>query len=243
MVATDTAGLLRGVLENPADLGLRLVYADAVQEGGDEELAELIRLEIDLDRRGRKNRQPMKDVGLTRKADWDRHWQLKQHEWAVYSRVRAAVGHGPKIADLEYDGWVGADSIRYATRGGLVAEVDADTDTFLAHAATLFNVFPITAVHLADREPMESVFENQPASCKWIWVWNERALDDPSSLPGALFRPLWVASQRGGPDWAGYPTAAEAKLALSCACVTHGRSLAGLSPLFPPETPTHEQDG
>lgn len=49
---TDRAALFREILENPADDTVRLAYADAVQEEGDEPRAEFIRAQITVERAG-----------------------------------------------------------------------------------------------------------------------------------------------------------------------------------------------
>lgn len=103
-------------------------------------------------------------------------------------------------------------------------------------AADLFRRHPITHVAPTGREPHESVFTNTPRSCRWMWVWNDRNwLEEPSSLPLDLFNLLPRGRDGGGhgPDWAGYPSPADALAALSVACVTYGRDLAGLPKLEP----------
>ena len=52
MIATDGAGLLRAILDDPHDDVPRLVYADWLEEHGDETervRAEFIRVQIELD--------------------------------------------------------------------------------------------------------------------------------------------------------------------------------------------------
>ena len=54
MLTSDTlAALLRTICSYPHDLDARLVMADALEESGDGERAEFIRLQIELSRMGR----------------------------------------------------------------------------------------------------------------------------------------------------------------------------------------------
>lgn len=96
-------------------------------------------------------------------------------------------------------------------------------------ARRLFECQPVERVVLTDREPHESVFDNQPAACRLMWILNDANLDTPSSLPWSLYSKLRIQSVRdGGHDWAGYPTRQAALDALSRACVRLGREWVGL---------------
>ena len=50
LLMTDEQRLRRQILENPADDGLRLIYADVIQDHGDDERAEFIRVQIEYAR-------------------------------------------------------------------------------------------------------------------------------------------------------------------------------------------------
>src|SRR5262249_38049361 len=110
----------------PEDEGLRLIYADWLEEHGESSRAELIRLEIE------QHRLPWYD---NRKADLEAHT----------AELRAA--------QLE---WLGRlpqpDGVRLRFDGkGLISCVQGTVPAFCAHAEELFRVAPL---HIAFFEPV-----------------------------------------------------------------------------------------
>jgi uncharacterized protein (TIGR02996 family) len=193
--SSDSA-IRRAILETPEDDAPRLVFADWLDEHDQSGWAGFIRTCI---RCGHEN-----GCTLQPHVHADRCW------WVTHGfRFNAAV---PGL-NLEW----------YLYRRGLVDELRMPTAAFLAHAAELFRVHPITAVRLTDREPEE----RQPGG--WGYYVPERSdvLQRPHWLPRVFRR---SGGSPEGVDGVLHPSADEAAAALSLACVAYGRSLCGLPP-------------
>ena len=113
----DYEDLLRGVLEDPADDLVRLVFADCIEEGGDGERAEFIRASIENDR------NPERNDTLT----------IQLHLQSILDR-RA-------IEWMPQSWWMGSDSIR-----GFASSIRLPLADFLTHAKELFGTHPIERV-------------------------------------------------------------------------------------------------
>lgn len=215
--------LLRAVLEDPADDCRRLVYADWLEENGQPERAEFVRVQVEL--AGLSTGEltcPKTGVVTT--------W----HGFTPACRCRAC-----RLRRREYEtscrfchwDWRGGippgTSVSY--RRGFVEEVRCDNGPFLGHVAAIFSTAPITEVRLTDLRPGTSY--EHPGF--WTWVRSPEGVG--SLLPDALFRRLRADALLSGP--AARPAAAwyasrEIAVAdLSQACVAHGRAKAGLPPL------------
>lgn len=247
MTATtcDTgSGLLRAVLADPASDDSRLIYADYLDEQGEADRAEFVRVQCRI---ATLNAELMsdEDCDATNCPGCGERRELQRRErelWlmAVAEELPARwvlpPPDGFTFRKLPGDEW-GTDGRPHISqaeyRRGFVAEIRLPLALFLEHARDLFAAHPITAVVLTDREPHESVFSNQPESCRWMWIWNDRTFRAAgATLPDGLYHKLRIKSFRdGGHDWAGYPSPVAAHAALSAAAVSLGRELAGLPPL------------
>jgi uncharacterized protein (TIGR02996 family) len=121
----DDEAFLRAVIDNPDDDLPRLVYADYLDEHGDPERAELIRIQCEL------ARVPPEDQ-RRRKRLWDREWELLgayREQWA-----------GP-LAEF-------ADP--YGYRRGFVESITLSAAAFLHHADTIWRLAPVRNVTLDD---------------------------------------------------------------------------------------------
>jgi uncharacterized protein (TIGR02996 family) len=139
---TDCDILYRAVLDHPEDDTLRLVYADALEEGGDPRWAAFVRGQ----------------VALSRVPGYDPLW------------VNARAHGTGRAFDPRWTSELvlpeGIDWARDPFRRGLPGAVRADTGTaFAAHADELFTRYPIEALELqAIRPPDTRVL---PA-CEWL---------------------------------------------------------------------------
>ena len=59
MTASDHAGFLAAICEQPHDVGLRLIYADWLEDHGEEGRAEFVRVQCELLANGRMRRRSM----------------------------------------------------------------------------------------------------------------------------------------------------------------------------------------
>jgi uncharacterized protein (TIGR02996 family) len=135
-------GLFRAILEDPDDDTPRLVYADWLDEHGEPERAELIRMQIAL-----------AGGGLTGK------------------RRRALVAREAELLAEHAEEWVEplADFISdwsappYLFRRGFVDEIEAEGETLIESGHELFAAAPIRAVRLPDEEDFAGL-----ARCKHL---------------------------------------------------------------------------
>lgn len=136
---TDRDALYRAILDAPDDDTLRLVYADALEEGGEPQRAAFVRTQIEL------SRLPEYDP---------RAVQIRYHERHFDSRW----------TELELP--PGLDWAREAFRRGLPGAIQArDGGAFVAHADDLFARYPIEALEL----PVPRVQDaHQLAACPWV---------------------------------------------------------------------------
>lgn len=255
------AGLLAAILADPADDGPRLVFADWLDEHGQEEYAEFIRLECDLSILCEKRRK-----GTATEADEDRQRKLFDRQSELIPTVYPRYVH-PVFR------WLNARGIDYGNcvfnRGGFVASVTLPTLAFVGGpcgscadedratrtaiddiegkcrqcdgtgrvpgiAADLFRTQPVTRVTLSDREPFES---RKGEKFRW-WdgrsITPTRDLHPSSTLPAELYDGLTGFLPKESWDrlyTRDYPTRAAAIDALSSAAVAWGREQAGLEPL------------
>jgi uncharacterized protein (TIGR02996 family) len=156
---SDEAGLLAAIRDNLADDTPRLVYADWLQEHGQDDRAEFIR--VDCERWETPNRR--RGEKLDRRADQ----LLKKHEKA----------------------WLGPLSRRgaaenYETRRGFVVLVELSAAQFAKHAGAIFDHHPmIEEVFLTAGGPWKACFSRP----EWKWV-RALAFEDDILTPAALGR-------------------------------------------------------
>jgi uncharacterized protein (TIGR02996 family) len=113
----------------------------------------------------------------------------------------------------------------FPCRRGFPFRLSLPLAAFLAHAADLFRAAPFTEVEVTDREPQQS-------GGRYYWYDEDRyspreLVPISAELPTELYFRL-VGS---GVRWTALPSADAADAALSAACVSYGRELAGLPPL------------
>ena len=214
----ERGAILRRILEEPDEDTHRLVFADWLEENGEPERAEFIRLTVDLARRERAGEEV--DGGS---PEAEREIQLWEHR-AVYDSLCA--GLPPDALPLEL--------LRNTSRG-FVSEIHLPTAAFLEHAATIFRAHPVTRVVLKDRKPAGGVLwygakdlaHAGPHDRHWI----------PHKI-ASLMPENRIYLQNAGFRHYRFDTEAETLDALSTACVAYGRSEVGLPPLPTRAPPT-----
>ncbi len=239
---TDADALLRAILHAPADDAPRLALADWLEDNGQPERAEFTRVQLDLARDFPGMYAPCVCTAAEDKfhcdncLDTERAGPLLGREWAVRKRVVPGkdVLTFEALWDLPLMMAVGKGygrmCLRY--RRGWVDRVEMPAGTFMAHAAALFALHPVTDVRLTNREPYD------PFTGAGTWNWYDgpqmvTAVHPPSNLPTELFALVKRPKGRGPHDGERkeFATHADAIAALSRACVAHGRNLAGLPAL------------
>ncbi len=209
MTTDDTGHALRwAILEDPIDDAPRLIYADWLDERGDEwdaRLAEVIRLEVWLARADRRR--------------WAGDWSpADQEEYDRYLHRLADVwwSHSYK--------WF-RDTHRDDVDRGFLRTVHTDLVAFPARAEALFVRDPITVVRFHDH------WFNWGAPTFTARVTADWRQDGPygSSVREGCW-PLDLFPGQEGREFH-YESQAEAMAVLSDAAVAYGRRLAGLPEL------------
>jgi uncharacterized protein (TIGR02996 family) len=137
--------LLEDVLEHPDDDGPRLVYADWLDEHGDPERAEFIRLQCELARLD---------------EDDPRRQKLFAREWEILHNGQPKVG---------WSGGLPAGALAFASerqyRRGFVEEVAVTVPAFLEGAGELFRRMPLRVVRFREATPAVAP---ALAACPWL---------------------------------------------------------------------------
>lgn len=217
----EKTALLRAILENPDDDTVRLVYADFLEERGEGERAEFIRVQCAL---------------ASRKA-WE--WS-DRHVATLYDREQELLyAHGTKFGLPSSFAWILAREVKgrqtvpfaFISRGFVSAIMLTQAD-FLKHAPAIFQSQPVTQVTLSDREPMRGT------DGRYSW-WEQQDGGDDSMTRHELHPDIFYADyQRGGFTFEMFDSSDSAGVWHSDQCVRFGRSLAGLPPLPAPPPAT-----
>lgn len=137
--ATNLAGILQDIIANPDDDFPRLVYADALDDAGEYEHAEFIRLQLQL---ARPN--PPGDGSLTGTTAWDR-----RERWLLLNRGQHwADGFDVALADLR--------RFEHAVlfHRGFPEGIGIPHDDWLARGWELAQRWPLRRVVLSDCSPL-----------------------------------------------------------------------------------------
>lgn len=228
---TEADAMLRGCLIDPMDDAPRLIYADWLDDHERElpsnaEHAEFIRLQIAL--------ADEKDSPWTAQkvgSVMDRvEWLLRSNvagTWGIRTTGRTYWGH--TVSPAHYRAHEAGPTQLYVR--GFPDCITLAMNQFEKHAEHLFANHPITDVKLSDRSPFRSFSHHEE---EWYWIEEESETlypihplprdRDMATLPDKLFA-------IGGLPFTRLQSARAAMNALSDACVSYGRYVAGLPPL------------
>jgi uncharacterized protein (TIGR02996 family) len=223
---SDGEALLRAILEQPWEDTPRLAYADWLDEYGDPERAEFIRVQIRLAATGGApdpmctkcfggggwfDTQAMKPTPCQNchKKPTQRSRELSNTHWQKWYGV-------PRTGGADFPEW----------HRGFVCRIAMPCETFLKQAAAIFALHPVQIVRLEGKCPDR----------EHSWWVEGKAVVTRVELPKVLWNRLPYHRDR----WEyvslhakAYPSHGAALEALSSVCIAHGRELAGLSPLTP----------
>lgn len=198
------ADFLWAILEDPFDDTPRLVYADWLEEyGGDPLRAEFIRAQCSAALRCSCAYVSVAFGQGIACPECSRRPEARRHEYDLWLEGRAYWG-----ARLPSVLWGATNEPSWWCRG-FVFRARCSSGDLLRHAETLFRSQPITEVELTDASMLRELARGH-------WGWS-------------LLRLPVVLRERMPVRWFDYPGVASA--ALSRACVSYGRDLAGLPPL------------
>jgi uncharacterized protein (TIGR02996 family) len=228
-VPSDADGLLRAILADPADDLPRLAYADWLEEQGESDRAEFVRVQYELTQLAFLDDDvcPRCGAGVGQYHENDcPATRLRRREKELLNWPAGEEGGYPCWrcawhAPVPHGGWA------WEYRRGFVARVECATADFLAHAAALFSSQPVEEVRLSDREPGAAGETTKDKDCNWSRAEEGEKLEYPWWLPPEIFAKL---TPRHGTinAYYGHPELAVADL--SRACVRYGREVAGLPP-------------
>lgn len=180
--ATDGAALLRGVIDFPEDDDRRLVFADWLEEDGQSERAEFVRVQVELARLDTDQRQGEcttpgpecsdPDCPSGRRARECRPLQKRGRELLIRRRLDWFVQAREFTPEaLRYDDFI-------PFRRGFVESVRCPIATWLTHGPAVVLAHPVQTVTITDREPKEV-----RGTCGWWRSYHPIADDDlPTSI-------------------------------------------------------------
>ncbi len=218
--AREGEALLRGVLDDPGDDLRRLVYADWLEEGGDVERGELIRVQVRLAQMGPLSAYFF--TGEPERIEFDglqaREVQvLVDNGWEWCRGMATFFGDGEPLnyADYGYGGCVGG--ARWRWRRGFIAEVSCKCAEWERHGRAIMQANPIERVELTDLELWQCADETVEGGC---WHYSRGGMGE--ALGGAYLdgRQAWP---RKGVDGTGVLSKQEAIDLLSAVAIRLAR--------------------
>lgn len=223
---TDREAMLAALEASPEDDTARLAFADFLDERGESDRAAFVR-----------DRQPAAGGGRAFAA-----WRRRAASlcWPFLDPVKVvplppSAGASVRAAVCLAATWCGSRGRVYAdVRGGCVVGLACHWSHFRRHAAAWFAANPIGWVYLHDCSwPDEAVHVVRPAGPSYYRSWSRSGCRaGHGRVPAAVYDRLggWAEERFwGGHLHRCYPDAPSAHVALSRACVGHGRELAGLN--------------
>jgi uncharacterized protein (TIGR02996 family) len=229
---TQHAGFLQDIIEHPEDDAPRLIYADWLEEHGDPDRGEFIRVQCRLargcpvcDGTGRNVMSPC-PCGLLRRREREllrapAALGTRLHGWALATNADAWAG--------EVLGYEHVAVWEHFFRRGFVAEVTLPCAEWLRQGRVLVRAAPLERVSLTDVRPYTSTAF--PGESAWFLLPEDGPdMDPPSDLPAPLFHALPGEAVPAGPEGTGPPMKlftgeALALDGLSLACLKYARNV------------------
>lgn len=224
-----TAALLRAVTLRPDDTDLRLVFADHLEESGDAERAEFVRVQCELEKLMPKGVCPKcKSYGgpcdtcefgpidslqrRERELLAHHHEQFFDH-WLESWRTKVAG------TTVEYEDDAGSD-FAVTFRRGFVEAVTLPLALWLQHGRALVKTCPLREV-VTDRVPQD--YHNNGDSHIFGW-WREHGRSTRAcDIPNEIWTIVAESADKVNGLWADFYSSAAALAALSAACLRLAR--------------------
>lgn len=237
---SDKDALLAAIIREPAEDAPRLVYADLLDEAGEAERAEFIRVQIELaglnpsredhdwDLYARAAGIKYKCLATCEKCSRER-LQARETEilgahlgWFPESMIPCFSGDGRISVGGKPNGFGPPIFFRFAR--GFVSEVRAPLSVLMAHLPAIARAHPVTRVELTDKNPIGN--PNDPSLEGWVRESSvDEARDTADVIPDELYDRLTGGTELyDSVQWTRYLTGAEARAALSAAAIAWARA-------------------
>ncbi len=244
---SDLDQIRRAICEKPDDTGLRLIFADALEESGDPMQAQFVRVmcmpgfgHCEYSQAGKPRHSFTNPDHRLLCSQCDHHYYawdyIHNHSLGHLGGIDGAlvgVYSGPDVAvTIEF-----AKKVRIKTHfdRGLIARVECTQSDFLAHAEAIFRHSPVTDVRLTDRIVFDHHWPDDGAEFGgFAWSDEVHGVDLRGPAIASQLNKLmagWHRIRNSHRSWMWYDTKDAAEQALSQACVAYGRKLAGLPPI------------
>lgn len=176
-MTTEEQGFLAAIRANPADDTARLVYADWLQENGQEARAEFIRVQVELAKIDPR-------ASLLDHVKFDALTRRERNLWNAENNVRTwwPVGNPPLSVRINSSPANEFEADRFALiRRGFIESVRCPAADWLAHGDAIRAAHPVTKVTPTTPMPFEGDedecwFPGDPAGSRFAWVDIQAAL-------------------------------------------------------------------
>lgn len=260
---TDADALLASILDRPDDDLPRLVYADWLDENGEHERSEFIRVgcelasmpgypsAFDLDAYPNAAELHRRQLWLINEWDYGRGWRHIAGRvavslipggspWYDYFTFRRGFVWKVECTVVEFlggpcqrCGGEGTEGHAYDRGMRFDCPTCSGTGRTEGVAAALFRSQPVLSVTLTDRHPTAFQGRSGATLSRWAWNCDDRDRQLDSWIPFELAQCLEGFERDEESTWFYYSTAEAAYAALDAAAVRLGRSFANLRPLEP----------
>jgi uncharacterized protein (TIGR02996 family) len=207
------AAFLADICAHPDDDGVRLIYADWLEEHGQPERAEFIRVQIAVTnfQQGHERFRELEKRQAVLFRDYQEQWQEEE-----LCGLHPTLGHG----EDEWTCWY-THGVLYR---GFLERLTCTWQELEQHVVCLFGQQPIQVVRLSDKKPL-AYQTMRPGEQVWAWAQSTFAgIGAPAGLVPAVFALLEGYSPRDlHLHFRDYVSRGEALAALSRACVAYGR--------------------
>lgn len=198
------ARLFQGIIDDPGDDTIRLVYADRLEDLDRVEQSRFIRAQI----LSRSRETPL----TTRKARlWFKPW------WGPNRPVHIHKEPGENIiSPLGF----GRPTVSLTVRRGFVDEVACTMQQWLEYGSTIVAANPVTTVNILDKQAVHSLSTREGHR----WQWCHRPHND-DALEWGIHTSIWQYFSCFLTETATFTTIKSANDALSTACLARARAV------------------
>lgn len=217
---TKPEDLLAAIIADPANDDLRLVFADLLDDCGEGERSEFIRVQCELASLDPYHRsctgEKCPGCSALRRREYELWGYLPRRD-GILAVMKAELPDWALLLPSDNGRWL-THSYPWAwVRRGFIAEVCLSCAEWFAHGPALVRRQPIERVVLVDKRPA-----NDPHNSRWIWSMGRHPIPLPSELPDQFASIAGVTP--GAYPWLRYyPTEAAALDALSKAALLFAR--------------------